>query len=96
MGTRLFANKCGLHYFSFYILRPLTKDFQRKMSSELTSIEHGCFDTAALQMELAQALEEDRTYKLTDNMKKRAIHTASSYDEFKVHPIFRFRCVLEA
>lgn len=54
------------------------------MPSEPTSIEHGSFDTAALQIELAQALEDDRKYKLTDNMKKRAIHTASSYDEFKV------------
>lgn len=51
---------------------------------ELTSIEHGCFDTAALQQELAAALEEDRLYKLTDSMKKRAIHTAANYDEFKV------------
>jgi hypothetical protein len=50
----------------------------------LTSIEHGCFDTAALQDELAQALEADRKYKLTDSMKKRAIHTAHNYDEFKV------------
>ncbi|KAF1320414.1 Coiled-coil domain-containing protein, partial [Globisporangium splendens] len=52
-------------------------------SNELTSIEHGCFDTAALQQELAQALEDDRVYKLTDSMKKRAIHTAANYDEFK-------------
>ncbi|KAE9034745.1 hypothetical protein PR003_g8392 [Phytophthora rubi] len=54
-----------------------------KKTSELTSIEHGAFDTAALQQELAQALEDDRVYKLTDDMKKRAIHTAASYDEFK-------------
>ncbi|GMF12000.1 unnamed protein product [Phytophthora lilii] len=55
-----------------------------KKSDELTSIEHGAFATAALQQELAQALEDDRLYKLTDNMKKRAIHTAANYDEFKV------------
>lgn len=55
-----------------------------KQPAQLTSIEHGCFDTAALQQELAAALEEDRKYKLTDNMKKRAIHTAANYDEFKV------------
>ncbi|KAJ0393446.1 hypothetical protein P43SY_000754 [Pythium insidiosum] len=54
-----------------------------KDQQALTSIEHGCFDTAALQDELARALEEDRKYKLTDSMKKRAIHTAASYDEFK-------------
>lgn len=53
-------------------------------TDELTSIEHGCFDTSALQEELAQALEDDRVYKLTDDMKKRAIHTAANYDEFKV------------
>lgn len=56
----------------------------KKKSEQLTSIEHGTFDTAALQQELAQALEDDRVYKLTDDMKKRAIHTAASYDEFKV------------
>ncbi|CEG37514.1 coiled-coil domain-containing protein 103 [Plasmopara halstedii] len=49
----------------------------------LTSIECGIFDTAALQLELAQALEDDRVYKLTDSMKKRAIHTAANYDDFK-------------
>ncbi|GMF45480.1 unnamed protein product [Phytophthora fragariaefolia] len=56
----------------------------KKTPQQLTSIEHGAFDTAALQQELAQALEDDRLYKLTDNMKKRAIHTAANYDEFKV------------
>jgi len=50
----------------------------------MASIWEGNFDTSALQNELAQALEEDRKYKLTDNMKKRAIHTATNYDEFKV------------
>ncbi|DAZ95631.1 TPA: hypothetical protein N0F65_002260 [Lagenidium giganteum] len=50
---------------------------------KMTSIEHGAFDTAALEKELAQALEDDRKYKLTDSMKKRAIHTAKNYDEFK-------------
>ncbi|KAG7401979.1 hypothetical protein PHYBOEH_008500 [Phytophthora boehmeriae] len=55
----------------------------KKTVEQLTSIEHGAFDTAALQQELAQALEDDRVYKLTDSMKKRAIHTAANYDEFK-------------
>ncbi|KAJ8563941.1 hypothetical protein ON010_g7408 [Phytophthora cinnamomi] len=59
----------------------------KKTPEQLTSIEHGAFDTAALQQELAQALEDDRLYKLTDSMKKRAIHTAASYDEFKVPTI---------
>jgi hypothetical protein len=49
-----------------------------------SSIYEGTFDTTALQHELAQALEEDRRYKRTDEMKKRAIHTAASYDEFRV------------
>ncbi|OQR92192.1 hypothetical protein ACHHYP_03970 [Achlya hypogyna] len=49
----------------------------------MASIYSGAFDTASLQKELVQALEEDRKYKATDEMKKRAIHTASSYDEFK-------------
>lgn len=57
---------------------------KKEHSKQLTSIEHGAFDTAALQQELARALEDDRVYKLTDNMKKRAIHTAANYDEFKV------------
>ncbi|RHY28500.1 hypothetical protein DYB32_006386 [Aphanomyces invadans] len=50
----------------------------------MASIYEGAFDTAALQKELALALEEDRKYKLTDEMKKRAIHTAASYDDFRV------------
>ncbi|EQC39828.1 hypothetical protein SDRG_03248 [Saprolegnia diclina VS20] len=49
----------------------------------MASIYEGTFDTASLQKELAQALDEDRKYKATDEMKKRAIHTAASYDEFK-------------
>ncbi|CAK4700350.1 hypothetical protein LEN26_003356 [Aphanomyces euteiches] len=49
----------------------------------MASIYEGTFDTAALQKELAIALEEDRKYKKTDEMKKRAIHTAASYDEFR-------------
>ncbi|TMW68375.1 hypothetical protein Poli38472_005843 [Pythium oligandrum] len=49
----------------------------------LASIEHGCFDTSALQEELVKALEDDRKYKRTDAMKKRAIHTAANYDEFR-------------
>ncbi|KAG9407896.1 hypothetical protein AC1031_021132 [Aphanomyces cochlioides] len=49
----------------------------------MASIYEGTFDTAAIQKELAIALEEDRKYKKTDEMKKRAIHTAASYDEFR-------------
>ncbi|KAF0774872.1 hypothetical protein AaE_001428, partial [Aphanomyces astaci] len=49
----------------------------------MASIYEGAFDTAALQKELVIALEEDRKYKLTDDMKKRAIHTAASYDDFR-------------
>jgi hypothetical protein len=49
----------------------------------MTSIAQGSFDTSALNKELAMALEEDRKYKLTDSMKKRAIRTAANYDEFK-------------
>ncbi|KAF4320682.1 hypothetical protein BBO99_00001281 [Phytophthora kernoviae] len=55
----------------------------KKTAKQLISIEHGAFNTAALQQELAQALEDDRIYKLTDSMKKRAIHTAANYDEFR-------------
>ncbi|OQR94425.1 hypothetical protein THRCLA_22237, partial [Thraustotheca clavata] len=49
----------------------------------MASIYEGTFDTEALQKELVNALEEDRKYKATDEMKKRAIHTAGSYDEFR-------------
>lgn len=52
--------------------------------NDLTSIREGSFDTSLLEKELVDALEQDRKYKLTDEMKKRAIKTASSYDEFKV------------
>ncbi|KDO33705.1 hypothetical protein SPRG_19314 [Saprolegnia parasitica CBS 223.65] len=43
----------------------------------MASIYEGTFDTASLQKELTQALDEDRKYKATDEMKKRAIHTAA-------------------
>lgn len=42
------------------------------------------FDIASLENEMVAALEADRKYKATDEMKKRAITMASSYDEFKV------------
>ena len=50
----------------------------------MASIHEGTFDTSELESEMVQALEADRKYKVTDEMKKRAITTAKSYDEFKV------------
>ncbi|CAM9353359.1 unnamed protein product [Ectocarpus sp. 13 AM-2016] len=41
------------------------------------------FETSALHLELSAALKEDVSRKKTDEMKKRAIHTAASYDEFR-------------
>ena len=51
-----------------------------------SSIYDAAFDTTSLEAEMAQALEADRKYKLTDAMKKRAITKAANYDEFKVCP----------
>lgn len=45
--------------------------------------EDGNINSAKLAKELKGALEFDVKYKQTDNMKKRAIRTAGSYDEFK-------------
>ena len=45
--------------------------------------EDGNINTKKLTKELKGALEFDVKYKQTDNMKKRAIRTAGSYDEFK-------------
>ena len=45
--------------------------------------ESGGIDTARLSKELRSALEFDINYKKKDNMKKRAIRVAQSYDEFK-------------
>jgi hypothetical protein len=43
----------------------------------------GNIDTEHLSKELRDALDFDIKYKQTDNMKKRAIRTAGSYDDFK-------------
>ncbi|CAN0540110.1 unnamed protein product [Ectocarpus sp. 12 AP-2014] len=40
-------------------------------------------ETSGLHLELSAALKEDVSRKKTDEMKKRAIHTAASYDEFR-------------
>ncbi|CAM9795210.1 unnamed protein product [Discosporangium mesarthrocarpum] len=49
----------------------------------MTVDELGNIDTAKLQRELTAALKEDAHRKTTDAMKKRAVHTATSYDEFR-------------
>jgi hypothetical protein len=91
---------CSMGFWGYIVEMPIQSEGKMATtprSNELTSIEHGCFDTAALQQELAQALEDDRVYKLTDSMKKRAIHTATNYDEFKVqmslYPFFSWPAV---
>jgi hypothetical protein len=43
----------------------------------------GNIDTAALEGDLRCALAADTEYRRTDNMKKRAVRVAKSYDEFK-------------
>jgi hypothetical protein len=43
----------------------------------------GNIDTAALEGDLRSALAADSEYRRTDNMKKRAVRVAKSYDEFK-------------
>jgi hypothetical protein len=43
----------------------------------------GNIDTSKLSKELLDALEFDINYKKKDNMKKRAIRVAPSYDAFK-------------
>lgn len=45
--------------------------------------EDGNINTEKLTQELKSALDYDVRYKQTDNMKKRAIKTATNYDEFK-------------
>lgn len=44
---------------------------------------NGNIDTAALEGDLRSALAADTEYRRTDNMKKRAVRVAKSYDEFK-------------
>jgi hypothetical protein len=44
---------------------------------------NGNIDPSSMEQDLADALDSDVKYKQTDNMKKRAIKVAGSYDEFK-------------
>jgi hypothetical protein len=44
---------------------------------------NGNIDPSSLEEDLMKALDSDCKYKQTDNMKKRAIRVAKSYDEFK-------------
>ena len=53
------------------------------MSSGIPLDARGNLDTSVLAKELQDALDFDLKYKKTDNMKKRAIRKAGSYDEFK-------------
>jgi hypothetical protein len=45
--------------------------------------ESGNIDADRLSRELTEALEFDIAYKKKDNMKKRAVRSAPSYDAFK-------------
>lgn len=51
--------------------------------SSLRVDQNGNIDPVFLEKELQSALEFDLKYKQTDGMKKRAIKTAGTYDEFK-------------
>lgn len=53
----------------------------RNMSIKFDS--NGNIDPSSLEKDLQDALDSDVKYRQTDNMKKRAIKVASSYDEFK-------------
>lgn len=44
---------------------------------------NGNIDPTTLEKDLQMALHADVKYKQTDNMKKRAIKVAGSYEEFK-------------
>jgi hypothetical protein len=44
---------------------------------------HGFIDSSSFAKDLHSALDEDKKYKETDYMKKRAVKVAKSYDEFK-------------
>ena len=46
-------------------------------------LKDGELNTSFIQRELVDALEEDRTYHITDEAKKKHITTAASYDEFR-------------
>ena len=43
----------------------------------------GELNTKLIEKELHKSIEEDRTYRITDDAKKRHIATAASYDEFR-------------
>ena len=45
--------------------------------------KNGNIDTKVLEKELVESLKFDITYKQQDNMKKRAVKQAPSYDDFK-------------
>mmetsp|Transcript_21557 Transcript_21557/g.19624 ORF Transcript_21557/g.19624 Transcript_21557/m.19624 type:complete len:221 (+) Transcript_21557:21-683(+) len=55
----------------------------KKEKSDIILDNNGNIIPNKLEKSLKEALEYDLNYKLTDNMKKRACKTASSYDEFK-------------
>lgn len=44
---------------------------------------HGFIDSSSFAKDIHSALDEDKKYKETDYMKKRAVKVAQSYDEFK-------------
>lgn len=56
---------------------------RKKEVNEVKLDENGNIDVESLGKELRNALEFDVRYKQTDNMKKKAIRQAGSYDEFK-------------
>ena len=43
----------------------------------------GELNTKLIESELVTAIEDDRTYRITDDAKKKHIATAASYDEFR-------------
>ncbi|GMI31507.1 hypothetical protein TrCOL_g5788 [Triparma columacea] len=43
----------------------------------------GALNVALLAKEVKQGLQEEKTYKAVDTMKKKAIHTSQTYEEFK-------------
>ena len=43
----------------------------------------GFINSSKFQKDIYSALDEDRKYRETDYMKKRAVKVAKSYDEFK-------------
>ncbi len=52
------------------------------MATEIVDVA-GNINTVLLEKELQDALASDTKYKQVDNMKKRAVKTASDYSEFK-------------